>query len=110
MFLSGLYYVVANYTVAQQKLKEAEKLSNLSSSTEKEKYLKKTRKIRAAKLLDSDDELSDDNSIKILSPPIKRHYSMCLSTSIAKKQKIAKNIQEGNSTKTLTEIKSRKEY
>jgi len=98
MFLTGLYYVVADYTMAQQKLK-AEKLSNLSSNMEKEKYLKKTKKIINIKLLDSNsDELSDDNSIKSLSPPIKKRFTYL---SVTKKQKIAKNAQEGNNnTKT----------
>ena len=83
----------------------------MSSSTKKEEYFKKTRKIKAAKLLDSDsEELSDDNYIKSLSPSIKKRCSTCLSTSVAKKQKIAKNAQEGNNTKTLIEIKSRNEY
>ncbi|XP_012058532.1 PREDICTED: uncharacterized protein LOC105621674 [Atta cephalotes] len=87
-----IYGIYTDYTMAQQKLKEAEKLSNLSSNVEKEKYLKKTKNIIAIKLLDSDsDELSDDNSIKSLSPPIKKRFTYL---SVAKKQKIAKNAQE----------------
>ncbi|XP_018377974.1 PREDICTED: uncharacterized protein LOC108770765 [Trachymyrmex cornetzi] len=91
-----IYGIYTDYAVAQQKLKETEKLSNLSANTKKEEYLKKTRKIRAAKLLDSDsdEELSDDNSIKSLKLSIKKRCSTCLSTSVAKKQKIAKNAQE----------------
>jgi len=51
--------------VARQKLKQAEEESDLTSNTEKEEYLKKSRKLRAAKTIDdasmsSSDELSDE--------------------------------------------------
>lgn len=50
--------------MARQKLKQAEEESDLTSNTEKDEYKKKSRKIRAAKTVDtsmsSSDELSDD--------------------------------------------------
>ncbi|XP_070169708.1 uncharacterized protein [Polyergus mexicanus] len=59
-----VYGTYSNYGVARQKLKQAEEESDLTSTTEKEEYLKKSRKIRAAKIVDtstsSSDELSDE--------------------------------------------------
>ncbi|XP_070168191.1 uncharacterized protein [Polyergus mexicanus] len=59
-----VYGTYSNYGVARQKLKQAEEESDLTSTTEKEEYLKKSRKIRAAKVVDtstsSSDELSDE--------------------------------------------------
>jgi len=55
--------------VARKKLKQAEDLSDLNSCTEHEEYLKKSRKIRAAKIYDSsseDDEQSGDSTISSL--------------------------------------------
>lgn len=59
-----IYYITVNYEVARRKLKEAEQLSDLNTDTEKEENHKKTRKIRAAKILNtssSDQEVSDDD-------------------------------------------------
>ncbi|KAM0731578.1 hypothetical protein ACS0PU_002638 [Formica fusca] len=51
------------YEKARKKLKDAEELSDINSCTETEEYLKKSRKIRAAKVIsessNSSDELSD---------------------------------------------------
>lgn len=65
-----IYFVAVNYAIARQKLKQAEELSDLDSNTEKEEYLKRSRKVRAAKSLDtsmSNEEISNDSFISELS-------------------------------------------
>lgn len=50
-------------------MKQAEELSDLDSNTEKEEYLKRSRKVRAAKSLDtsmSSEEISNDSFISEL--------------------------------------------
>lgn len=67
-----ILFFSADYAVARKKLKQAEDLSDLNSCTEHEEYLKKSRKIRAAKIYDSsseDDEQSDDSTILSLPKP-----------------------------------------
>lgn len=53
--------------MARQKLKKAENESDLNSGTELDEHMKKSRKIRAAKIFDdvksSDEALSDDDSL-----------------------------------------------
>lgn len=52
--------------MARKKVKEVEEFSDLNSGTERDKYLKKSRKVRAAKLFDSEensDEQSDATSL-----------------------------------------------
>lgn len=86
-----------NYAVARQKLKQAEDVSDLTSNTEKEEYLKKSRQIRAAKIMDdtsSNDDLSDELSDEFLNELPK----MPNMTEI-NKQKIVENAQKGKSTK-----------
>jgi len=86
-----------NYAVARQKLKQAEDVSDLTSNTKKEEYLKKSRQIRAAKIMDdtsSNDELSDELSNEFLNELPK----MPNMTEI-NKQKIVENAQKGKSTK-----------
>lgn len=56
-------YFLDNYAVARKKLKDAELLSDINSGTDIEEHLKKSRKIRAAKIIDessNDGEFSDD--------------------------------------------------
>lgn len=97
--------------MAKKKLKEAEVLSKLNFDTEKEEFLKKTRKIRAAKIMDTStsnsEELSNDSFISdvstILNISTKRHCSM--TADIIQKSKIAKDAQKGNSNeKEITTI------
>ncbi|XP_071576472.1 uncharacterized protein [Temnothorax nylanderi] len=57
------------YVRAMKKLKEAEDTSDLNSGTEKEEFLKKSRKLRAAKPIDSsndEEEESDDSFVSEL--------------------------------------------
>ncbi|XP_032684454.1 uncharacterized protein LOC116850360, partial [Odontomachus brunneus] len=74
------------YEVARRKLKEAEELSDLNSGTEKEEYLKKSRKIGAAKIMDtsssSQEMLNDDVISDILKFPntkkkCQKHIERC---------------------------------
>lgn len=86
-------------------MKEAEELSDLNSGTEKEELLKKSRKFRAAKTVDSltssNEELSDDSFMsdlpKIPDVSTKAHSSMLIVNS-KQEAKIAKDTQKGNST------------
>lgn len=95
-------YVIADYAVARKKFKKAEDLSDLSSGTDNVEYLKKSRRIRAAKIIEqttsNDEELSDDNFISdfpnIPDVNTKEHL---MSTHIAKKPKITKDAQHGKS-------------
>ncbi|XP_020297455.1 uncharacterized protein LOC109861985 isoform X3 [Pseudomyrmex gracilis] len=61
-----IYASYSDYSVARKKLEEVKQfLLDLNSNTEKEENLKKSRKIRDAKIIDtsasSNEELSDDN-------------------------------------------------
>jgi len=88
--------------VARKKLKQAEDISDLNSGTDKEEILKKSRKFRAAKTIDtsttSNDELSDESYISDLpnipDVPTKVYNSIA---NITQKSKIAKDAQKGNS-------------
>lgn len=66
----------SNYAQAQQKLKLAEDLSDVNTCSEKEEYLKKSRKTRAAKVCSSSDnesELSDEEiDLSLPKPPNKQ--------------------------------------
>lgn len=101
VFLLLLYYfIAANYSVARHKLKRAEEESDLTSNTEKEEYLKKSRKIRAAKIIDTSsssnelsDKLSDDFILEI--PKIPKSCDM--NTHI-QKPKMIKDTQKSKST------------
>lgn len=88
--IKKIYGTYFNYAVARQKLKQAEELSDLTSNTEKEEFLKKSRKLRAAKIIDtsisSNEELTDESNISEL-PKIP------ITTSVAK-PKITKNTQK----------------
>lgn len=65
LFLSQCYFS-ANYAVARRKLKEAEEFSDLDSCTEQEEHRQKSRKIRAAKTVDSssNDEGEEEEEMK----------------------------------------------
>ncbi|XP_029675888.1 uncharacterized protein LOC115243221 isoform X2 [Formica exsecta] len=70
--ISKIYGTYLNYMMARKKLKEAEELSDLNSGTDRDEFLKKSRKIRAAKIFDEDtsnDEQSDDTSSLISDLP-----------------------------------------
>lgn len=55
-----IYGTFHNYAVARIKLKEAEVVSEINSGAEIEKSLKKSRKFRAAKVIDESNELSKE--------------------------------------------------
>lgn len=83
--------------MARKKLKEAENLSDLNSGTDKDEYLKNSRKLRAAKTLDeytSNDEESDDDSIisELPKVPEKRRKTITNKTKGAKISRTAKSI------------------
>ncbi|XP_067208564.1 uncharacterized protein [Linepithema humile] len=60
--ISKIYVTYSNYTLARKKLKDAEKLSDLTSNTDRDEFLKKSRKIRAAKSVDEDNTSNDEQS------------------------------------------------
>jgi len=84
-----------NYAVARKKLKQAEEMSDLNSGTDKDEYLKKSRKIRAKKefesSISSSDELSDENLLSDL-PTIPTSKVF---THISKKQKMQTPVKKG---------------
>lgn len=85
-----------NYSVARMKLKQAEELSDINSGTDVEDILKKTRKTRAAKIIDESsndisDELSDEMILVSEIPKITNKHSMT-AESTKKLLKITKNI------------------
>lgn len=86
-----------NYAVARQKLKQAEDVSDLTSNTEKEEYLKKSRQIRAAKIMD--DTSSNDELLDELSDEFLNELPKMPSMTEINKQKIVENAQKGKSTK-----------
>ncbi|XP_011705005.1 PREDICTED: uncharacterized protein LOC105460270 isoform X2 [Wasmannia auropunctata] len=55
----------ANYELARRKLKEAEEISDLDSCTEQEEYLKKSRKHRAAKVVDNSSSHDEDEELEM---------------------------------------------
>jgi len=77
------------YAVARKKLKQTEEMSDLNSGTDKDEYLKKSRKIRAKKefesSISSSDELSSDENLLSDLPTIPTSK---VSTHISKKQKM----------------------
>lgn len=83
--------------MARQKLKQAEEESDLTSTTEKEEYLKKSRKIRAAKIVDTSTSSSDELSDEFL-----REFSKIPKidnvAAYRNKSKSQKNTQKGKST------------
>ncbi|XP_067206835.1 uncharacterized protein [Linepithema humile] len=60
--ISKIYGTYSNYTLARKKLKDAEELSDLTSNTDRDEFLKKSRKIRAAKSVDEDNTSNDEQS------------------------------------------------
>ncbi|XP_077256672.1 uncharacterized protein LOC143894350 [Temnothorax americanus] len=67
--IKNIFGTFVSYVRAMKKLKEAEDTSDLNSGTEKEKFLKKSRKVRAAKPIDSsndEEEESDDSFVSEL--------------------------------------------
>lgn len=54
-----------NYELARRKLKEAEEISDLDSCTEQEEYLKKSRKHRAAKVVDNSSSHDEDEELEM---------------------------------------------
>lgn len=83
--------------MARQKLKQAEEESDLTSTTEKEEYLKKSRKIRAAKIVDTSTSSSDELSDEFL-----REFSKIPKidnvATYRNKSESQKNTQKGKST------------
>lgn len=79
-----------NYEKARKKLKEAEEFSDINSGTEIEETLKKTRRHRAAKKLESDTDESSDDNMTIMSqiPKIPNKTS-----TTAETKKTLKNIK-----------------
>ncbi|XP_077282705.1 uncharacterized protein LOC143908781 isoform X2 [Temnothorax americanus] len=67
--IKKIFGTFVSYVRAMKKLKEAEDTSDLNSGTEKEEFLKKSRKVRAAKPIDSsndEEEESDDSFVSEL--------------------------------------------
>ncbi|XP_011859452.1 PREDICTED: uncharacterized protein LOC105556947, partial [Vollenhovia emeryi] len=92
-----IYGTYLNYAVARQKLKQAEEESDLTSNTEKEEYLKKSRKNRAAKVMDtsmsSNDELSDDSFISEI-PKVPKMSKTMIKRSLNDIKQSSKDSQE----------------
>jgi len=100
--------------VARKKLKQAEETSDLNSGTDKEEILKKSRKFRAAKTIDtsttSNEELSDESHILDFPniPDVStKGYNSINIANITQKSKIAKDTQKGNSMIKLQIIKKK---
>lgn len=93
-------YFLDNYAVARRKLKDAEIISDGNSGTEIERNLKKSRKIRAAKVFDesSNDELSDD---MILMSDIPKFPSKRSTTTESTQPFKNKNSQIGKRSKVM---------
>ncbi|XP_067204860.1 uncharacterized protein [Linepithema humile] len=94
--IKKIYGTYSHYAVARKKLKEAEEISDLNSGTEKNEYLKRSRKIRAAKLMNSSmsggDELSDENLLSDL-PTVPKTSNMT-TKHVSKKQKLERRAKE----------------
>ncbi|GAB1860856.1 DUF4806 domain-containing protein [Camponotus japonicus] len=88
-----IYGTFQNYGVARKKLKDAEELSDINSGADIEENLKKSRKIRAAKIVDETsndaDESSDEMILVSEIPKFPNKHSMTAETS--KTSKITKN-------------------
>jgi len=87
------------YAVARKKLKQAEEMSDLNSGTDKDEYLKKSRKIRAKKefesSISSSDELSDELSDENLRSDLPTIPTSKVFTHISKKQKMQTPVKKG---------------
>lgn len=86
-----------SYTLERKKLKDAEELSDLNSDTDKDEYLKKSRKIRAAETLNDDtsnDSEQSDNSLISTLPkvPEKHNYVKTKTTKNATVSQTGKSI------------------
>lgn len=92
--------------MARKKLKDAEELSDINSGTEIEENFKKSRKIRAAKVIDesSNDELSDDE-MELISqlPKFPNKHSMTAETT-KKTVEVTKDAQKGKRDKIIIKI------
>lgn len=100
-------FFLGNYAVARKKLKEAEELSDINSGTDLEENLKRSRKLRAAKVIDesmsNDDELSDDMILSSEIPKFPNKHSM--SAKISKEAlKLTKNSQKADNGKIIIKI------
>lgn len=81
--------------MARKKLKDAEELSDLNSGTDRDEFLKKSRKIRAAKMFDEDtsnDEQSDDTSLILELPKVPEKRAITKTTRGAKVSQTGKSI------------------
>ncbi|KYM95856.1 hypothetical protein ALC62_13490 [Cyphomyrmex costatus] len=58
-------YIIFLVTLARRKLKEAEEMTDIDSCTEQEEYFKKSRKIRASKMIDTSSSNSEDQLSEI---------------------------------------------
>ncbi|XP_011633937.2 uncharacterized protein LOC105425076 [Pogonomyrmex barbatus] len=92
-----IYRTFHNYVVARKKLKDAEELSDINSGTEIKENLKKSRKIRAAKVIDkSSNEESSDDEMALISQLPKFSNKHSMTAEITKKAlKITKDAQKG---------------
>lgn len=83
--------------MARKKLKDAEELSDINSGADIEENLKKSRKIRAAKIVDETsndaDESSDEMILVSEIPKFPNNHFMTAETS--KTSKITKNAPKG---------------
>lgn len=83
--------------MARKKLKDAEELSDINSGADIEENLKKSRKIRAAKIVDETSNDADESSDEIILvsdiPKFPNKHSMTAETS--KTSKITKNAPKG---------------
>lgn len=91
--------------MARRKLKEAEELSDINSGTDIEENLKKSRKIRAAKVMDetSNDELTDEMELISEIPKYPNKHSVTAETT-KKPLQITKDSQKNKHGKTVTKI------
>lgn len=99
-----------------KKLKDAEETSDLNSGTEREEYRKKSRKLRAAKVVDSSSSNDDQSDASFLSDiptiPTIPTTSKTTATHVPKKIKIASSASalQNSAPKCLGKIKKQDDY
>ncbi|XP_025264618.1 uncharacterized protein LOC112637989 [Camponotus floridanus] len=111
-----IYGTFQNYGVARKKLKDAEELSDINSGPDIEENLKRSRKIRAAKIVDetsNDTDESLDEMIQVSEiPKFPNKHSMTAETSKTSKitENASKNVNNLERKYTATQRSNIKKF